>query len=208
MGAVFTTIGQQVLTERLDAEFYKPVFLENERKLKLNGSFCCFENLLDGLQLGYTGPTEQYYEETGVNYLSSKNLIEGFIQITDATDRISVSAHKSILAKSAVKAGDVLISRTGTVGKGAVVSADLGEANIAAHLIALRLENHTDSYFFGSFLNSSHGMLQSERHQRGTIIQGLSVYDIPNFIIPLVSSAVQKYIGDKSAKPSGCELGL
>ena len=40
-------------------------------------------------------------------------------------------------------------------------------------------------------------MLQSERHQRGTIIQGLSVYDIPQFIVPKFNTATQKYIGDK-----------
>ena len=194
--AVFSIIPTSEMTERFDAEFYTPNFLVNDKKLKSMPHEELSE-ILQNLQLGYTGPTEKFYETDGINYLSSKNIIDGNIVITDATDTISTYAHKNDLKKTAVQEGDVLISRTGNVGKSAIVTRHLGEANIAAHLIALRIKKGWDSYYLSAFLNSFHGRQQSQRHQRGTIIQGLSVYDVPLFYIPIFSKITQKYIGDK-----------
>ena len=101
------------MTERLDAEFYKPIFLSIDEKLKSNGEYYLLSDLISNLQLGYTGPTEKYYSEEGVFYLSSKNVINGFVEITDATDKISFDVHKNDLAKTSVITGDVLITRTG-----------------------------------------------------------------------------------------------
>lgn len=194
--ALYSIVPNAEMTERFDSEFYTPDFLLNDKKLRGIEHQPLSEILID-LQLGYTGPTEKFYELNGINYLSSKNVIDGTIEITDATDTISRSAHKNELSKTAVKEGDVLITRTGTVGKSAVVTQYLGEANIAAHLIALRINPSWDSYYICGFLNSSHGRKQSKRHQRGTIIQGLSVFDIPQFVIPTYEQLAQKYIGDK-----------
>lgn len=194
--ALYSIVPNAEMTERFDSEFYTPDFLLNDKKLRGIEHQPLSEILID-LQLGYTGPTEKFYELNGINYLSSKNVIDGTIEITDATDTISRGAHKNALSKTAVKEGDVLITRTGTVGKSAVVTQYLGEANIAAHLIALRIKPSWDSYYICGFLNSSHGRKQSKRHQRGTIIQGLSVFDIPQFVIPKYEQQAQKYIGDK-----------
>lgn len=194
--ALYSIVPKAEMTERFDSEFYTPDFLLNDKKLR-GIKHHLLNEILSDLQLGYTGPTEKFYELNGINYLSSKNVIDGTIEITDATDTISRSAHKNELSKTAVKEGDVLITRTGTVGKSAVVTQYLGEANIAAHLIALRINPDWDSYYICSFLNSSHGRKQSKRHQRGTIIQGLSVFDIPHFVIPKYELLTQKYIGDK-----------
>lgn len=194
--ALFSRVSKYEMTERFDAEFYAPECIRNDKKLS-SIPHVKLSLILNDLQLGYTGPTEKYYDNNGINYLSSKNVFDGIIEITDATDKISVSAHRNELKKTAVREGDILISRTGTVGKSSVVTKYLGEANIAAHLIALRIIKSWDSYYISSFLNSSHGNVQSTRHQRGTIIQGLSVYDVPLFIIPRATPLVQKYIGDK-----------
>lgn len=194
--ALYSIVPNTEMTERFDSEFYTPDFLLNDKKLR-GIKHHLFNEILSDLQLGYTGPTEKFYEVNGINYLSSKNVIDGTIEITDATDTISRSAHQNELSKTAVKEGDVLIARTGTVGKSAVVTQYLGEANIAAHLIALRINPDWDSYYICCFLNSSHGRKQSKRHQRGTIIQGLSVFDIPHFVIPKYELLTQKYIGDK-----------
>ena len=194
--AVFSIIPTSEMTERFDAEFYTPNFLVNDKKLK-SMPHKKLSEILQSLQLGYTGPTEKFYEIDGINYLSSKNIIDGNIVITDATDTISTYAHRNDLKRTSVQEGDVLISRTGSVGKSAIVTRHLGEANIAAHLIALRIKKGWDSYYLSAFLNSFHGRQQSQRHQRGTIIQGLSVYDVPLFYIPLFTPVTQKYIGDK-----------
>ncbi len=185
------------LTERLDAEFYKDIYISIDSSLKSTGQYFALRDVLTKLQLGYTGQTEKYYAKDGIYYLSSKNIINGFVEITEETDLISLNAHNKELSKSAVYSGDLLITRTGTVGKSAVVPIYTDTFNIAAHIISVNVNNKLDVFFLSSFFNSSYGILQSKRHQRGTIIKGLSIYDIPNFIIPMFKNKTQKYIGDK-----------
>ncbi len=185
------------LTERLDAEFYRPIFVENEETLSSLG--CCVDlgSVLKDLQLGYTGPTMSFYASEGPYYLSSKNIVDGHVEIVDGTDRISFHAHHNELRRTQAHAGDVLLSRTGTVGKGAVLF-DRGEQyNIAAHIIALRPKEAVDPGFLSSFLNCCFGTRQSIRLQRGTIIQGLSVYDVPKMQVPISYIDAQSYVGNK-----------
>lgn len=189
-------VSGQFMTERLDAEFYTKENISNEVKISLH-PHQKMEDILVNIQLGYTGPTEKYYDPNGIVYLSSKNIIDGLLEVTAATDKISSLAHKDVLSKTAVVVNDVLIARTGNVGKAAVVTEYLGQANIAAHLIALRFKEIVDSYYVACFLNSKYGLTQSKRHQRGTIIQGLSIYDIPNFLIPTFNKQCQIFIGNK-----------
>lgn len=189
-----------LLSERLDAEFYRPEFLDNDHRLRQLGVCEPLSAAADDIQLGYTGPTEEYYcasESLGAYYLSSKNIVEGCVELTDGTDRVSLAAHNGPLRKTQVRAGDLLISRTGTVGKCALLFDAENEYNIAAHLIALRINGEFDSPFLGAFFNSVYGTRQSVRLQRGTIIHGLSVYDVPLMLVPKFSRDAQRYIGDK-----------
>lgn len=187
------------LTERLDAEFYRPSFLANDRLLRSLGICEPLSNATTDIQLGYTGPTEGFYSDgrSGAYYLSSKNIVDGCVEITDGTDRISTEAHRNQLRKTQIHPGDLLISRTGEVGKCALLFDGTNDYNIAAHLIALRINKEFDSAFLGAFFNSVFGARQSVRLQRGTIIHGLSVYDVPAMLVPRWASECQRYIGDK-----------
>jgi type I restriction enzyme S subunit len=195
----FSRVTRQLLTERLDAEFYRPAFLANDKLLRALGVCVPLSEATTEIQLGYTGPTEEYYSDgrSGAYYLSSKNIVDGWVELTDGTDRISVAAHNNQLRKTQVRSGDLLISRTGSVGKCAVLFDSTCDYNIAAHLIALRINHEFDSAFLGAFFNSMHGNQQSVRLQRGTIIHGLSVYDVPEMLVPRFSAGCQRYIGYK-----------
>lgn len=189
-----------LLSERLDAEFYRPEFLGNDLRLRQLGACEPLSAAVIDIQLGYTGPTESFYcasDSAGAYYLSSKNIVDGRIELTDGTDRVSLTAHNGPLRKTQVRAGDLLISRTGTVGKCALLFDDESEYNIAAHLIALRVSGEFDPAFLGAFFNSIYGTRQSVRLQRGTIIRGLSVYDVPQMLVPRFEREAQRYIGDK-----------
>ncbi|WP_372880858.1 hypothetical protein [Psychromonas sp.] len=185
------------LTERLDAEFYRPEFIDNQKHLVELGCTVPLSNALKNIQLGYTGPTEIYYDPEGVYYLSSKNIVNGNIEIGANTDKIGFEFHNGKLSKTKVFSGDVLISRTGSVGKCALIGGNDKEFNIAAHLIALRINNNFDSAYISCFFNTKFGKNQSIRLQRGTIIQGLSIFDVPNILIPNYSKQAQIYIGNK-----------
>lgn len=190
-------ITDQVLTERLDAEFYRPIFLDNASRLAGRPNTVKLRDAAIRIKLGYTGPTEHFYDAQGAFYLSSKNIVEGRLIIGGDTDKVSLQAHNGPLQATQVSVGDLLYSRTGTVGKSAVLHDRDNLYNIAAHLIAIRLKTTYDSDYVSTFLNSSVGTLQSKRLQRGTIIQGISVYDLPELLIINLDETSQRYIGEK-----------
>lgn len=190
-------VTNEILTERLDAEFYRPIFLSNARQLLNVKNLVTLEEASTNIKLGYTGKIEKYYANEGALFLSSKNLVDGQVVIGDNTDRISISAHKGVLKSTQVYPGDILFSRTGSVGKCAVLYDQQEQYNIAAHLIAIRLKAKYDTEYIATFFNTKFGQLQTLRLQRGFIIQGLSIYDLPSLTIPIYSESVQTYIGDK-----------
>jgi type I restriction enzyme, S subunit len=192
-----SVVSSQVLTERLDAEFYRPAFLKNADCLEHLGNCINLGKAANYIKLGYTGPTEKYYSPQGAFYLSSKNIVDGVIVIDEQTDKISLEAHKSALKATSIQCGDLLISRTGNVGKCAILYDSEQYYNIAAHLIAIRLNKDLDKEYVAIFFNTRFGQLQTCRIQRGTIIHGLSIHDLPNLLIPKFSYEVQVYIGDK-----------
>jgi type I restriction enzyme S subunit len=185
------------LTERLDAEFYRPAFLLNESLLLGLPNSNTVGAVADQVKLGYTGPIDSYYGSPGALFLTSKNVAEGKVEVGEGTERIRYDIHNGKLASTRAKIGDLLLSRTGTVGKAAVLHDKNESYNFAAHLFAVRLKKSVDADFLAAFFNSKPGRLQSERMQRGTIIQGLSIYDIPGMKVPEPPYAVQRFIGDK-----------
>jgi type I restriction enzyme, S subunit len=190
-------VTNQILTERLDAEFYRPAFLENADCLYHLDNCIKLGEASNQIKLGYTGPTEKYYSQQGAFYLSSKNIVDGVIVLDEQTDKISLEAHKGALKATSVQCGDLLISRTGNVGKCAILYDSEQYYNIAAHLIAIRLNKDLDKEYVSIFFNTRFGQLQTCRIQRGTIIHGLSIHDLPNLLIPKFNYEVQVYIGDK-----------
>lgn len=190
-------VNEGTLTERLDAEFYRPVFLRNDSMLLALPKSYTVAGVSDQVKLGYTGPIDSYYGDTGALFLTSKNLAEGKVEVGEDTERIRFEIHSGVLASTQAKAGDLLLSRTGTVGKAAVLHDAEEKYNFAAHLFAIRLKKGVDGDFLAAFFNSTPGRLQSGRMQRGTIIQGLSIFDIPGMKVPVPQFSAQKYIGDK-----------
>ena len=186
-----------VLTERLDAEFYRPSFLENERRLRQLETCARLEEACTQIKLGYTGPIDKYYGNPGACFLTSKNVAEGRLHIAPDIDRIRYEVHNGVLSSTQARNGDLLFSRTGTVGKAAVLTDDQDDYNFAAHLFALRVTPEIDSFFLAAFFNCRYGRLQSERTERGTIIRGISIYDMPKMLFPRFSRSTQLYIADK-----------
>ena len=156
-------VDETILTERLDAEFYRPAFLRNESMLLGLPKSNTVGGVADKVKLGYTGPIDSYYGATGALFLTSKNLAEGKVEVGEDTERIRLEVHNGVLASTQARAGDLLLSRTGTVGKAAVLHDKDESYNFAAHLFAVRLKNGVDADFLAAFFNSKPGRLQSER---------------------------------------------
>lgn len=102
-------------------------------------------------------PSEQTRDQGNVPFLKVYNLDpKGFIDFTYQPTFIPMSVHKSILNRSRVFPGDVLMNIVGPpLGKIAVVSADFPESNINQAIAVFR-PNKVEPFFLATCLAAPH----------------------------------------------------
>ena len=187
----------QLMTERLDVNYYQPIFIENQQKIE-SAVTKEFKHLYQTNGIGHTASIEPHYSKNGhgIPYISGKVLKSNQILI-DIAERIKLKSHQEIMSKSKLKPGYLLIVRKGDVGNACIISQDMGELNCSSEIMFFELSSNEDPYYLVSFFNSYHGSLATKRLQRGSLIPGVSLLDIPNLKIFYPDRAVQNYIGDK-----------
>jgi type I restriction enzyme S subunit len=97
-----------------------------------------------------------YYQEYGVPALRSQNIKPNSIS-TDNLVFFSPSDNETKLAKTRVKAGDVVLVRTGQPGTAAVIPEELDGVNAIDLLITTPCKDIVDSVYLCSFFNSAWG---------------------------------------------------
>jgi len=99
------------------------------------------------------------------------------------------------LANYAIRPGDVLVTRMGTIGRAAVAPSDLGPAIIDFHLFRMRVDQRqvTPSYLCHA-LNSGIVAAQLKTMAHGAIMDGLNATIVRACRIPLPSVAEQRRI--------------
>ncbi|MBR2686642.1 MAG: restriction endonuclease subunit S [Aquamicrobium sp.] len=126
------------------------------------------------------------YQDHGVPFILSENVKEGWIDI-GSVRHISEAHHQS-LARSKIRSGDVLVTKTGLYfGKSAVVDEQLGEANTIAHVGILRIAAGHDPYVLSTFLNCRYGQTQLRRRGIKATRPEIKLVEFQNIQAPLVS---------------------
>lgn len=184
------------LDESISSTQYTPFILEKILKLK---EFNCqpFKNFIQKIRIGNTGIISYNYSQVGVPYLKTKNILPPFIDVNDVTF-ITPEAHKR-LSRSKIFLGDLLINKSGQVGASAIQN-KYDECNGVSDLIIITQKGNIDPAYQVLFLNSTFGHAQFIQKCGGAIFNHISVYDIPDILIPVPSPEIQKYIGDKVRK--------
>ena len=177
---------------RFDAEYFKPEYLEIERKLKRIGS----QYFGDGL-IKITGgatPLGAKYLEKGIPFLRVQNIMQNYFN--DDLVYISKSQNKEI-ERSILRTHDVLLTITGvSYGKSAIVEQRYDKANINQHSVVMRFKNGLSPYYVSTFLNCKYGKKQSDRNIVGLSRPALDYQRIKKyFLIPLLSEVFQSEVG-------------
>jgi len=110
-----------------------------------------FNNLTRDITVGHVGPMLKEYVENGIPFLRSMNVREMHINIK-GLKFISNKFH-SILNKSKLMPGDVVVVRSGNVGVCAVIPNTLKEAN-CSDLVIIRPDKLLNPYYACIFINS------------------------------------------------------
>jgi len=183
-----STIKFSQIEDRIDAEYYKPEYLELERVLK-NSQF------LGNLLLKIDRDPNFYnvgYTKTGIPLIRGLEFQPPFLELSKV-EHISVETHKQF-KKTEIYPKDLVMTVRGTIGKFAVVPEELKTANISPNLIFLRPKNLFQSVFLSVVLNSKIGQSQIERIISGSVQGTITVPDIESIKIPISSKSFQQKI--------------
>lgn len=136
----------------------------------------------------------QYYVEHGVPAFRSANVREAGI---DASDFVFISKEANdLLAKSQVRAGDILTVRTGYPGTSAVVPNEFSGAN-AIDILLSRPTLEVNSFFLCYWINSSFGKGHVLKTQGGLAQQHFNVGELRDLPVALPKLDEQRAITER-----------
>lgn len=185
---------------RLDAEYFQPKYYRVLKAISstAEGKEWPIENI------GQFSEPLKYGTSTKLEYLQ-----EGvpFLRIADVSRRrFSLDSVRYILGKQAeeekqasVRTGDVLISRSGTLGLTVAIPAYLDGAIFGSYFIRARPDGkRVVPEYLALFMNSLAGQAQVERLNTGAIQTNLTIPAIESIQVPLPPLEVQKAIAGKA----------
>lgn len=183
---------------RIDSEYFKKEYLENEVMIKMKYDYAFLENFIVKMTGGAT-PLGADYPDKGIPFLRVQNIMQNYFNLEDI---VYISQQDDeYLKRSRLKLNDVLLTITGiSYGKSAVVERDLVGANINQHSVKIEIKN-INPYFLSTFLNSKFGKLQSDKKITGVTRPALDYQAIKKFLIPILPMSFQLEI-EKMLKDS------
>jgi hypothetical protein len=186
-------------TFRLDAEHYQQQFIVNQDKLTKFGSRPLAEYIERPVMTGHT-PSMQidsYYGGT-IKFVKTDNLRE-FNITGEFNDYLSESGN-SIIKRSALKAGDLIVTIIGAthkiVGRAALVQNKDLPANINQNIALIRLKDGESSEFYSAYLNSRFGKYNLWYLSRQTEQVNLNCREVEKLLVPEVSNELKARIED------------
>jgi len=156
--------------------------------------FSC-EELCEKVTVGVVVKPSSYYVPSGVPAFRSFNIREDRIDPTDLV-YFSREDNETILSKSKIKTGDVLIVRTGYTGTASVVPEEFDGANCIDLVIARPNQSLIKSEYLSRYLNSSGGKRQALAQEIGLAQKHLNVGAVNRILVPLPAIEEQSEISD------------
>ncbi len=188
-----TNLSEFTTDFRLDAHFYNTLAELAVRNIEAFSKR--YESLYEVADCSFKGSrsTRNYVDKAhGVPFLSGKNII----QIRPDFKYISTT-ETSNLNEMLVEKNQILISRSGTLGRTVFVWNNYEDFAASEHLIRVVPNSDlVDEGYLYAFLSSDYGYHQLLRYKHGSVIDEITEDQISQSLIPLPSDKQQKQIGD------------
>jgi type I restriction enzyme S subunit len=190
---MFTFVkGNYIDSERLDSEYYKTEYIALEKLLKTKRVICLKDILIENK---YGASVEADYAKVGIPFIRGNNLTDNEINMDDI-----VCLNKKLkdeVKNHIVNTGDILITRSGTVGISAVVDEKCDGFSFGSFMIKLGIDTRLwNPYYIAAFLNSYWGKWQIARLQNGAVQQNINMQEIGRIMISIVTKENQDNIGE------------
>jgi type I restriction enzyme S subunit len=160
------------------------------------------EELCQIITVGVVVKPASHYVPKGVPAFRSLNVREDRLDIDDLVF-FSQKTNDTILAKSKLRTGDVLIVRTGYPGTSCVVPPQFDGANCIDIIIARPHGDRVRSGFLSRFFNSPSGKEQSVAAKHGLAQQHLNVGAVKKVRVPIPTLEEQDEIENALAAVQG-----
>jgi type I restriction enzyme S subunit len=188
-------VNNAMIQPRVDSQYYKTNYVENEYKIKQID----YKRLVDIFDKGDYGilPDSQDYNDEGILLIRGTNLRNLTV---DDKDIIRVP-QEYLVSKARVYPRDILL-----LVKGATIDAEWSASIVPditedmifnGSIFRIRLKTEYNPYFIVAFMSTKYFLLQKTRAISNTGIFYNDKNSLENFIIPIPSPEIQKYIGDK-----------
>jgi restriction endonuclease S subunit len=179
---------------RLDAEYYKPGFLQIEKILRKANC-----KLLDDVSKSiksfgaYALCNEMVLVDQGIPFIRCKDIKEGFVDFSEVL-YINEATHR-LLSKSAVTSDIVMLTMSGTVGNSTIADpAWKYPINSNQDIAKIETNELINPYYLTIFLNGKYGKSQTERLPVGSIQQHIFIWQLKGLLILVASKSFQNII--------------
>jgi type I restriction enzyme, S subunit len=186
---LYKALPYEQLGDRLDVGFY---FTSNQKETQWLVVTQRLKNVVKNFRSGAAIPSKEYGEE-GIPYVRIKDMDNNKITLQDAVFVSEEVAQQ--YPKSRLTAGNVLISRVGTIGKSALVTKEIEGAIVNQHITIVELnEEILLPEFFVLYLNTSWATEQFNQRASGSAQQFIKLGDIKELIVPVPNLQKQQEI--------------
>ena len=192
---IFTTWSDDVLSGgRLDAKYWLPAIRELQKAIQ-NGKYKSRKlgNFITDIRYGLS--TTNDYVDFGIPFLRILNLKNDGIDVSDVV--YLSEDQKDEIGKAVVHEGDLLISRSGSVGIVVVVPKEAKNFAFGSFMIKFCLNEKINKQFIAAWLNSEASRKMIEREKIGAIQGNITIETIKNFDIPIPPLSVQNEVVKK-----------
>ncbi|MCG2686692.1 restriction endonuclease subunit S, partial [Candidatus Parcubacteria bacterium] len=191
---IFEVRSNKVENNRIDAEYWQP-FLENIEQIIRQSKYKTqkLKNFIT--KIHYGASTSNAYVDEGIPLLRILNIKPNHLDLLKVV--YLPEDFRKELGNAFVNAGDLLISRSGTVGIVSVVPKEADGFAFGSFMIKFCLNDKINKEFVSIWLNNKLNKLLTEREKIGAIQGNITIGTIENFDIPVPPMATQKKIVDK-----------
>jgi len=193
----YTVYADKVKENRINAYYYQPKFEEIEEAVK-KGKFEVKSLKHFITKIHYGASVKNEYVDEGIPLLRILNLKPNKFDLRNVV-KLPESMKKD-LGNAFVKEGDLLISRSGTVGLVSVVPKDAGGFAFGSFMIKFCLDEKINKYYVSVWLNTKLQNLLIERDKIGAIQGNITIGTIEDFKIPLPPLSIQNKMADEVKK--------
>lgn len=187
----FSVSSDDATNNRLDSHYYQPKFKEVEKALK-RGKYK-IEILKNYIKkIHYGASIKNIYVDEGIPLLRIVNLKPNKIDLKEVVK--APELRRKEIGNAFVNEGDILISRSGSVGIVAVVPKEADGFAFGSFMIKFCVNDEVNKDFISIWLNNKVAQLFIQKEKIGAIQGNITISTIENFEIPFPPLEIQNKI--------------